>query len=64
MENIEIYYQVNTQIYFCIPEIFKMNVSNQFLSTKSPFEFLFLSCEFTIIINGIRQTTESESKIY
>ena len=27
--------------YFCIPEMFKTYVSSRFLSTKSPFEFVF-----------------------
>ena len=30
-----------------MPEIFKTNVSKRFLSTKSPFEFVFSCCEFT-----------------
>ena len=30
-----------SQNFFCIPEIFKTNVSNRFLSTKSTFEFVF-----------------------
>ena len=38
-----------TQLYCYIPKIFKMNVSNRFLSSKSPFE-LFSSCEFTKVI--------------
>ena len=37
---VEMYYSL-TQIYFCMPELFQMNVSNQFLSTKSPFGFVF-----------------------
>ena len=39
-----------SQIYFCIQEIFKTNVSNRVLSTKSPFKLMFLSCEFTKVI--------------
>ena len=35
---------------FYKPEILKTNVSNQFLSTKSPFEFVFSSCECTKFI--------------
>ena len=35
---------------FCIPEILKSNVANRFLSTKSPFESVFSSCEFTKVI--------------
>ena len=31
-------------------EIFKINVANRFLSTKSPFEIMFLRCEFTKVI--------------
>ena len=34
---------------FCIPEIFRTNVSNQ-LSTKSPLKFVFSRCEFTNLI--------------
>ena len=30
-----------SQIYFCIPEIFKKHVSNRFLSTRLPSEFVF-----------------------
>ena len=37
-------------IYFCIPEIFKTNVSNRFSSTKSTSGFVFSSCEFTKVI--------------
>ena len=39
-----------SQIYFCIPEIFRTNVLNRFLGTKSPFEFVFSRCEFTKVI--------------
>ena len=35
---------------FCIPEIFKTNVSNQFLITKLPFGFVYSRCEFTKVI--------------
>ena len=38
------------QVYFSLPETFKTNVSNRFLSTKSPFEFVFLCCEFKKVI--------------
>ena len=42
-----------TQFYFCITEIFKANIWNRFLRTKSPFEFVFKCCEFTkFIINA------------
>ena len=34
----------------CIAEIFKISISNRLLSTKSPFEFLFLNWEFTKVI--------------
>ena len=37
-------------IYFCIPELFKNNVSTRFLSTKSSFEFVLQCCEFTKVI--------------
>ena len=30
-----------SEFYFCIPEIFKTNVENQFLCIKSPFEYVF-----------------------
>ena len=30
-----------------LPDIFKMSIYNRFLSTQSPFEFAFLSCEIT-----------------
>ena len=36
---IGILYIFLTQIYFCLPEIIKRNVSERFLSTLSPFEF-------------------------
>ena len=39
-----------SQIINCIPEIFKMEVYNRVLSTKSPFEFAFSCCEFTKVI--------------
>ena len=41
-------------IYFCIPEIFKINVSNRFLSKKSSFEIVFFSFEFSkkVILNS------------
>ena len=39
-----------SQIYFCVHEIFKTNVSNRLYSTKSPFEFVFSSCELTKVI--------------
>ena len=39
-----------SQFYFCLPEIFKTTDSNQFFSTKSPFEAVFLCCEFIKII--------------
>ena len=38
------------QIYFCLPEIFETNVSNRFLSTKSPLKFVFSRCEFTKVM--------------
>ena len=39
-----------TQIYFCIPAISQLNVSNRFLSTKSIFEFVFSWYEFTKVV--------------
>ena len=39
-----------SQIYFCMPEIFKTNYQNRFLNTKLPFEFVFLHCEFAKVI--------------
>ena len=47
---IEVVITYLSQIYFYIPQIFKTNFLNQFLSTKSPFEFVFLRCEFTMVI--------------
>ena len=40
-------YNFDSDLLLYIPDIFKTNVSNQFLSIKSPFEFVFLYCEFT-----------------
>ena len=39
-----------TQIQFCIPEIFKTHVKTRFLSTKSPFEFVFQCYKLTKVI--------------
>ena len=41
-----------TQIYFCIPEIFKTNLKNRFLSTKLPIEFVFQFCKFTRVLSS------------
>ena len=41
----------HVQIYFCIPEIFRMNISNRFLTTRSLLNlYIFLRCEFTRVI--------------
>ena len=47
---LSIKYNILSQIYFCIPEIFETNVSKSFLSIKSHFEFLFSSCKFKNVI--------------
>ena len=39
-----------TQIQFCMPEIFKVNVLNRFLITKSPFKLMPLCSEFIKVI--------------
>ena len=43
-------YIFSTQIHLSIPEIFKTNVKNRFLCTKSCFEIVFWCCEFTKVI--------------
>ena len=45
-------------IYFCIPEIFKTNVLNLFLSTKSLLEFMFQCCEVTKVIIQSKSSCE------
>ena len=36
----------------------KLNVKTQFLNTKSPFEFVFLRCEFTKVIFNAKSWCE------
>ena len=40
-----------TKFIFAYQKIFKTNVWNRYLSAKSPFEFVFSSCEFTKVIS-------------
>ena len=37
-----------SHIYFCLPEVSKTNLQNQFLGTKKQFEFVFFFCKSTM----------------
>ena len=39
-----------SQIYFCIPEMFKLNILKPVFEYKIPFAFLLSCCDFTNVI--------------